>query len=214
VGDRSALGLADAKLTPIFGARTKVSMFEMSKLLAAHLKWAPRRGQAPAPGQPAAGRGLFLARRVRTRSARNGFAVLRWRCGPAAARLAFRPTPGSPSRPRLARPDQIRRRTMTTLGTFARSADGSFSGSIRTLTFAAKAVEFRPVLRTSPKAPDLRVYASGVEIGAAWSPAADSEQRHVNVRLDDPSFAAPLYARLVEADGVHQLIWTRLAKAS
>ena len=55
---------------------------------------------------------------------------------------------------------------------------------------------------------DLRYYA---EIGAAW-PKRSAEQRdYLSVKLDDPSFPAPIYASLVEAeDGSgHNLIWSR-----
>ncbi|MNE94905.1 hypothetical protein D3C80_1929240 [compost metagenome] len=32
---------------------------------------------------------------------------------------------------------------------------------------------------------------------------------YLSVKLDDPSFPAPIYASLVEVDGGHSLIWSR-----
>jgi uncharacterized protein (DUF736 family) len=31
----------------------------------------------------------------------------------------------------------------------------------------------------------------------------------VSLKLDDPSFAAPIYANLIERNGQHELIWSR-----
>jgi uncharacterized protein (DUF736 family) len=51
---------------------------------------------------------------------------------------------------------------------------------------------------------------SGYEIGAAWKKLSKAERSYLSVTLDDPSFPATIYARLVEGeDGAHTLIWTR-----
>jgi uncharacterized protein (DUF736 family) len=99
---------------------------------------------------------------------------------------------------------------MAQIGTFTRSEDGSFTGSIRTLRLNAK-VRFVPTDKPSDKAPDLRGYAGNVEIGAAWKRTAkDTGQVYYSVKLDDPSFPAPIYASLVEIEGGgYGLIWTR-----
>jgi uncharacterized protein (DUF736 family) len=49
------------------------------------------------------------------------------------------------------------------------------------------------------------------ELGAAWEKTAEATGRkYLSVRLDDPTFAAPLYASLLEQDdGTHNLIWSR-----
>lgn len=59
--------------------------------------------------------------------------------------------------------------------------------------------------------PDYRVVAgNGLEIGAAWKKLSKGERPYLSVTLDDPSFPATLYARLVEGeDGAHNLIWSR-----
>ena len=49
------------------------------------------------------------------------------------------------------------------------------------------------------------------ELGAGWSKAAkDTGAEYVSVKLDDPSFQAPVYATLVQGEqGEHKLIWSR-----
>ena len=60
------------------------------------------------------------------------------------------------------------------------------------------------------KAPDFRVVAEdGIEIGGAWKRKSKSGNVYLSVRLDDPSFTAPVYANLIERDGQHLLIWNR-----
>ncbi|WP_352981114.1 DUF736 domain-containing protein [Mesorhizobium sp. M1227] len=69
----------------------------------------------------------------------------------------------------------------------------------------------RPVAKDNERGPDYRVVANGVELGAGWRKAAkDTGADYVSVKLDDPSFTAPVYATLVQSDnGEHKLIWSR-----
>ncbi|WFU74213.1 DUF736 domain-containing protein [Bradyrhizobium sp. CB2312] len=99
---------------------------------------------------------------------------------------------------------------MAQIGTFTRSEDGSFVGTIRTLNINIKAT-IKPAAKENERAPDYRVTANGVELGAAWSKAAkDSGAEYLSLKLDDPSFTAPVYASLVQGDnGEHKLIWSR-----
>jgi uncharacterized protein (DUF736 family) len=46
----------------------------------------------------------------------------------------------------------------------------------------------------------LRVIVSGVEIGAAWRRTSKDNRSYQSVKLDDPSFTAPIYANLFEGD--------------
>ena len=51
-----------------------------------------------------------------------------------------------------------------------------------------------------------------VELGAAWQKHSEQTDRdYLSVKLDDPSFPAPIYATLVEVEGEEglQLIWSR-----
>ncbi|MCA8225827.1 DUF736 family protein [Burkholderia multivorans] len=52
--------------------------------------------------------------------------------------------------------------------------------------------------------------SSGHDIGAAWNKTSEAGREYKSVTLDDPSFPAPIYARLIEGeDGTHDLIWSR-----
>lgn len=99
---------------------------------------------------------------------------------------------------------------MAQIGTFTRDGSKVFSGSIRTLTLNVKAT-IRPVERDNDKAPDHRVFAGAVEIGAGWSKAArETGAEYLSLKLDDPSLPSPIYAQLVQGDnGDHKLIWSR-----
>ena len=100
---------------------------------------------------------------------------------------------------------------MSQIGSFTLSNDGTYTGTIKTLAIDAKArlVPSEPA-STSDKAPDLRVIVSGVEIGAAWRRTSKDDRAYHSVKLDDPSFTAPVYASLVQGDkGEHKLIWSR-----
>jgi uncharacterized protein (DUF736 family) len=99
---------------------------------------------------------------------------------------------------------------MATIGTFT-STETGFTGSIRTLALNVKARIAR-VDNPSDKGPHFRIYAGNVELGAAWQKRSnESDRDYLSVKLDDPSFPAPIYAKLTEAedeDG-YQLIWSR-----
>lgn len=63
---------------------------------------------------------------------------------------------------------------------------------------------------SSENAPDFRLQAAGHDIGAAWKKTSEAGRDYLSVTLDDPSFPAPVYARLIEGeDGTHDLIWSR-----
>ena len=99
---------------------------------------------------------------------------------------------------------------MAQIGTFTRGEDGSYTGTIRTLSLNIK-VRFVPAEPSqNDKAPDLRVLAgNNVEIGAAWKRTSKENTVYHSVKLDDPSFQAPIYANLVELEGGHALVWSR-----
>ena len=99
---------------------------------------------------------------------------------------------------------------MATIGTFMKSDDGSYIGSIKTLSLSVKQAQLRPVQKESENAPDFRIFAGGTEFGAAWKKTARETNRdYLSVKLDDPSFMKPILARLVEMDKGHALVWTR-----
>lgn len=99
---------------------------------------------------------------------------------------------------------------MATIGTFTQAGNGSFAGTIRTLTLNAKAI-LRPIDKESDKAPDYRLAVGPVECGAGWKKTSREGRDYTSVKLDDPTFPAPIYATLSESDtaGECALIWSR-----
>ena len=98
---------------------------------------------------------------------------------------------------------------MAQIGTFTRDETGAYNGTIKTLTLNVKAT-IRPSDKDNDKAPDYRVFAGTVEFGAGWKKTSREDREYLSVKLDDPSFAAPIYASLIEAeDGEQRLIWSR-----
>jgi hypothetical protein len=49
--------------------------------------------------------------------------------------------------------------------------------------------------RDSEKSPDFRVLTSTFEFGAAWKKISQNGRDYLSVRLDDPSFATPIFAK-------------------
>ncbi|MGY4505849.1 uncharacterized protein (DUF736 family) [Bradyrhizobium sp. GM24.11] len=99
---------------------------------------------------------------------------------------------------------------MATIGNFTAS-DNGYIGSIKTLTLNIKA-RFAASEKDNDKAPDYRIFAGVTEFGAAWKKTArDSDREYLSVKLDDPSFPAPIYASLVKTEGDEDfiLIWSR-----
>ena len=103
---------------------------------------------------------------------------------------------------------------MATIGHFTKTGD-ELKGSIITLSVQAKNVRMVPEkTSTSDKAPSHRLTAGEADIGAAWKNPGNGDKRpSYKVKLDDPSFTAPIYATLVEReDGAFDLIWSRPTK--
>ncbi len=96
---------------------------------------------------------------------------------------------------------------MTIIGNFTKQ-DGAFAGTITTLTISAK-VTIQPAEKANDKAPDFRVFSYKAEIGGAWSATGKAGKSYLSVKLDDPSFAAPVQCRLIETDKGHTLVWNR-----
>ena len=103
---------------------------------------------------------------------------------------------------------------MATIGTFKKSGAG-FTGAITTLSLQAKNVRIVPEEnRTTDNAPSHRVFVGRAEIGAAWPRRSNEGRDYLGVKLDDPSFTAPIYANLFDDEGedTFSLIWSRPQK--
>ena len=99
---------------------------------------------------------------------------------------------------------------MATIGTFTAQGDG-YTGSIKTLTLNVRNAQLRPNEKADDKAPDFRIFSGSTEFGAAWKKTSREGRDYISVKLDDPSFPAPIYATLSETDttGEYALIWSR-----
>ena len=100
---------------------------------------------------------------------------------------------------------------MANIGNFTKTGTG-YKGEIVTMSVQQKNV--RIVAESEPaseNAPSHRVFVGRAEIGAAWSKQSQEGRDYLSVKLDDPSFPAPIYATLVEVEGDEgmQLIWSR-----
>ena len=102
---------------------------------------------------------------------------------------------------------------MATIGTFTKSDAGDYNGAIKTLTLNVKQATLRKAEKDNDKAPDFRIFAGQTEFGAAWKKTSRENRDYLSVKLDDPSFPAPIYASLVDADEGYSLIWSRSRQA-
>jgi len=97
---------------------------------------------------------------------------------------------------------------MSTIGSFTKHDQG-YVGSLQTLAFNVK-VKIVPAPKDNDKAPDYLVFAGAMEIGAAWKRQSAANKAYLSLKLDDPSFAAPVNARLVDSEnGGATLYWNR-----
>ena len=103
---------------------------------------------------------------------------------------------------------------MASIGTFKKSGH-EYQGEIVTLSVQTKGVRIVPETnRASENAPSHRVYVGRAEIGAAWSKCSNEGRDYLSVKLDDPSFNAPIYANLFDDEDAETatLIWSRSRK--
>ena len=100
---------------------------------------------------------------------------------------------------------------MANIGSF-KKVNSEYQGEIVTLSVQARNVRIVPEPnRTNDNAPSHRVLVGRADIGAAWPKRSNEGRDYLSVKLDDPSFTAPIYANLFDAeDGeTHNLIWSR-----
>jgi uncharacterized protein (DUF736 family) len=103
---------------------------------------------------------------------------------------------------------------MANIGSF-KQVGSDFLGEIVTLSVQAKNVRIiAETNRSNENAPSHRVYVGRAEIGAAWSKRSEEGRDYLSLKLDDPSFNAPIYANLFddEEGDSYTLIWSRPRK--
>ena len=106
---------------------------------------------------------------------------------------------------------------MATIGSF-KKVGNDFQGEIVTLSLKAKGVRIvaEDNRSSNENAPSHRIYVGRAEIGAGWSKRSEEGRDYLSLKLDDPSFNAPIYANMFsdeEGDGF-TLIWSRSRKSN
>ena len=98
---------------------------------------------------------------------------------------------------------------MAIIGNFTTTAN-AITGQVRTLTVSMKA-RLVPIERSSQNAPDFRIMSGMAEVGAGWNATSTDGEPYISVKLDDPSFNAPINAALwpSQTDGDYDLVWNR-----
>lgn len=100
---------------------------------------------------------------------------------------------------------------MANIGTFKKTGN-DYRGEIVTVMLQKKNVT---IVAEEPNdnenAPTHRVFVAKAEIGAAWAKTSKEDRDYLSIKLDDPSFNAPIFASLfADEDGkTHNLIWSR-----
>lgn len=105
---------------------------------------------------------------------------------------------------------------MHIIGTFTLQGE-IYSGSVQTLPFSGP-VTLEPVKdKPSDNFPDFQAFTTAtrkhgrVQIGRAYKERSEAGNSYLAVRLDEPSFQAPIFCRLIQLDGQEgfSLIWSR-----
>ncbi|ODU67336.1 DUF736 domain-containing protein [Sphingobium xenophagum] len=104
---------------------------------------------------------------------------------------------------------------MANIGTFKKTGN-DYLGEIVTMSVQTKNVRIVPEeMQGNENAPSHRVFVGRAEIGAAWTKRSSEGRDYLSLKLDDPSFTAPIFANLFDdEDGSYNLIWSRARKSS
>jgi uncharacterized protein (DUF736 family) len=83
-------------------------------------------------------------------------------------------------------------------------------GAAEAWALAERQLADHPSHAVGLNAPSHRVFVGRAEIGAAWPKRASEGRDYLSVKLDDPSFNAPIFANLFDGeDDTYNLIWSR-----
>ena len=106
---------------------------------------------------------------------------------------------------------------MANIGTFKKSGDTNYTGEIVTMSLQKKNVTIvAEDASENENAPSHRVFVAKAEIGACWQKTSKEGRDYLSIKLDDPSFTAPIFANLFDdEDGKsHNLIWSRARRTN
>ena len=104
---------------------------------------------------------------------------------------------------------------MANIGTFKKTGN-DYQGEIVTMSVQTKNVRIVPEdTQGNDNAPSHRVFVGRAEIGAAWTKRSSEGRDYLSLKLDDPSFTAPIFANLFDdEEGSYNLIWSRARKSN
>jgi uncharacterized protein (DUF736 family) len=101
---------------------------------------------------------------------------------------------------------------MANIGTFKKSDDNNYTGEIVTMSLQKKNVTIvAEEASENENAPSHRVIISKADVGACWQKTSKEGRDYLSIKLDDPSFTAPIFASLFADEGgkTYNLIWSR-----
>jgi uncharacterized protein (DUF736 family) len=101
---------------------------------------------------------------------------------------------------------------MANIGTFKKSGENGYVGEIVTMSLQKKNVTIvAEEASENENAPSHRVIISKADVGACWQKTSKEGRDYLSIKLDDPSFTAPIFASLfADDDGkTFNLIWSR-----
>ncbi len=103
---------------------------------------------------------------------------------------------------------------MAAIGYVTKLEDGRYKGELKTLSIRAEIIMTPNADKANENQPDYRVFAEGIEVGAAWVRTSESSgKEYVSLSIAAPEFGPKkLYANLGKAagqddDNVFALIW-------
>jgi uncharacterized protein (DUF736 family) len=103
---------------------------------------------------------------------------------------------------------------MANIGTFKKSGDSNYTGEIVTMSLQKNVHLVAEEASENENAPSHRVFVAKAEIGACWKKTSKEGRDYLSIKLDDPSFTAPIFASLfADEDGkTFNLVWSRSVK--
>jgi uncharacterized protein (DUF736 family) len=105
---------------------------------------------------------------------------------------------------------------MSAIAKLTKQGDGRLVGTLTTLALHVAKLTFEPIEPSdNDKAPVYRVFAGEYEIGAGWKKVSRDGHTYISVKLDDPSFAQPIWCALFKSEGsLYLLDWNRPQRRS
>jgi uncharacterized protein (DUF736 family) len=95
------------------------------------------------------------------------------------------------------------------IGNFT-TTDYGYKGTIHALCITRE-ISIEAVEKLGDNRPDYRVICGETQVGAAWKKISQKGNAYLSIELDDPTFAAPIYARLHKNGATRSfvLVWNR-----